>query len=277
MLREFPLPVPLAGSAGRWLEGAAEVAPPRRAATVVLVRDTDAGIEVFLLRRHLTMAFAGGMHVFPGGGVDPRDSGDDVPWAGPDVDTWGRELGTHPEAARGFVSAAVRETFEECGVLLAGPGPAAPLCEPVGDDWEDERRRLVSRERALSQVLRDRGLVLRSDLLRPWAHWTTPEFEPRRYDTRFLLARLPVEQDARHVEEGEATESGWWRPVDVLDRYVRGEVLLLPPTLVTLEELAAAPDTATLWAAPRVLREVLPWLDRRDGRPVLVVDLPVAP
>src|SRR5262252_6222824 len=112
------------------------------------------------------MAFAAGAYVFPGGSVDASDEDAGIEWAGPDAAEWGRLLGAPAELARTLVCAAVRETFEECGVLLAGS---------------------VS----LARLLHRRGLVLRSDLLRPWARWITPVTEERRYDTRFFAAALP--------------------------------------------------------------------------------------
>ena len=278
MLREFPLPPGQEGHDPAWSVRSREAPPAREAATVLLVRDGERGVEVFMLRRHLSMAFAGGMYAFPGGGVDARDAAADVPWAGPDAAQWAAWLHTTPGRARAFVCAAVRETFEECGVLLAAPAGGADLLPDVDDErWEVERRRLVARETAMSEVLRERDLVLRSDLLRPWAHWTTPAHEPRRFDTRFLIALLPPGQSARHVDGGESAESGWWPAADVLDRHTRGEAAMLPPTLVSLEEAAAAPDATTLWRSPRVLREVMPTMQQRDGEVVLVADLPDQP
>ncbi|MFP5333740.1 MAG: NUDIX hydrolase [Actinomycetes bacterium] len=276
MRRSFPLPGHAAEVAARLGDPDAAPPTPRPAATVVLVRDGDRGVEVFLLRRRASMAFAAGMSVFPGGGVDPRDTADDVPWAGADADRWGAWLGCSPREARGYVCAAVRETFEECGVLLAGADATGPVCAVDAPEWEEERQRLLSRERAMSDVLRSRGLVLRADLLRPWAHWTTPVHEPRRYDTRFLLAVLPEGQQARHVGE-ESDESGWYAASDVVDLAAHGDVLLMPPTLVTLEEVAAAADTEALWAQPRRLREVLPVIERRGEALVVVADLPDQP
>jgi 8-oxo-dGTP pyrophosphatase MutT (NUDIX family) len=277
MLREFVLTGDYAERARKWLTTPSdEFVTPKTAATVVLVRDGDTGVEVFMMRRQQSMAFAGGMYVFPGGGVDPRDFGDDVPWAGPDAETWAEHLRIDAEGARGFVCAAVRETFEECGVLLAGETPEEVLAAAHTDEWEADRHRLISREVAMSDLLRDRGLVLRSDLLRPWAHWTTPVNEPRRFDTRFLIAVLPEGQEARHVG-GEAVESGWLRPKDVLDRFARGEILMLPPTIVTVEEVAAASDAASLWAQDRRLSEVMPVLHSRGDDMVMVAEIPEQP
>jgi 8-oxo-dGTP pyrophosphatase MutT (NUDIX family) len=276
MLREFRLTGSYSANAHAWLDTPADqFATPKVAATVLLVRDGDAGVEVFMLRRRTSMAFAGGMYAFPGGGVDPRDAGHDVPWAGPDAAAWAAALGAPPDQARALVCAAVRETFEECGVLLAGED-AASVCGVDGADWEADRRALIAREAAMSDVLTRRGLVLRSDLLRAWAHWTTPVHEPRRFDTRFFLAVMPDGQAARHVG-GESDESGWWPAATVVDRFERGEIAMLPPTIVTVEELAAAGGTDELWRAARQIREVMPRLTRRGDEVVMVAELPEHP
>ncbi len=169
-------------------------AVPKPAATVILVRDAP-HLEVFLQRRVAGMAFAGGMTVFPGGGVAAEDR---LPasWDGRPPAWFAERLACDEELATAFVRAAVRETFEECGVLLAGPGTTSPT----------EREALVERRRTLDEVLTDAGLTLRADLLRPWARWITPEVSPRRYDTAFFVAAVPEGQaaDARTTEAVEA-------------------------------------------------------------------------
>lgn len=261
-----------------WLDEPGEPVPPRPAATVALLRDGPRGPEVFLMRRVLTMAFAPGMVVFPGGGVDPRDGDDpDLPWDGPAPEVWAQRLGLPVALALGLVCAAVRETFEECGVLLATADASAPFPTVEDDGLEADRQRLLAREVALSDLLVERGLRLRSDLLRPWAHWTTPPFEDRRYDTWFLVAHLPDGPSARHLG-GEASRSGWERPGDVLDAAARGEVALMPPTRLTLEELASAATAAELVGRERVLTEVVPVPVRDDdGVLRLVAELPEQP
>ena len=251
---------------------------PRAASTVVLVRDGDAGPEVFLMRRQPTMAFAAGMAVFPGGGVDARD-GDDLalPWAGPGPQEWAGRLGVDPGTAVGLVCAAVRETFEECGVLLATRRAAQAFPTVDDEGWEAERQRLLAREVALSDLLVERGLVLRSDLLRAWARWTTPEFEPRRYDTWFFLALLADGPGARHLPGGEASGSAWWSAAAAVEDHHRGGLALMPPTLVTLEEVAAAPSAAVA-ARPRARpHAVQPELVEVDGEVVLRSALPDQP
>jgi len=242
--------------------GAAEAAEPRHAATVVLLRDAAdgaAGIEAYLLRRQKTMAFAAGMYVFPGGSVDPRD--ESLPadaWVGPRPAEWTTLLSADERLATALVCAAVRETFEESGVLLAATGGGDVVADTTGDDWEADRLALLDRSLSLAELLSRRGLVLRADLLRPWAHWITPEVEPRRFDTRFFVAALPVGQRTRDVG-GEADRVTWARPADVLAAAERGELGMLPPTAFTLSELSAYETVADVLAAG----------DARDIRPVL--------
>jgi 8-oxo-dGTP pyrophosphatase MutT (NUDIX family) len=232
---------------------------PRPASTVVLLRDAPAGPEVYLLRRVKAMAFAGGMHVFPGGSVDPADAEAHVRWAGPSPARWGTWFGADESLARALVCAAVRETFEECGVLLAGPSEDELLADVSSDEWEAEREALEAREQSLSQLLERRGLVLRSDLLRPFAHWITPEVEAKRFDTRFFLAEMPAGQVCRHVGS-EADQRLWVRPRDAME----GGLGMLPPTWAALEQLVDLPDVATALAAERVVTPVAPKVVLRD-------------
>ena len=224
---------------------------PRDASTVVLLRGGDGrqgGIEVYLLRRTRAMAFAAGSCVFPGGGVDPRDADAATGWAGPTAEEWAGLFGTTPGHARALVCAAVRETFEESGVLLAGPSTTAVVATTTGDDWEEDRRRLEAREVAFSEVLRRRGLVLRTDLLRWWGSWLTPAHEPRRYDTRFFVAELPEGQSTRDVST-ESDEVLWLAVRDVLDAVDAGRLTMLPPTYVTCLELVPFRTPAAALAA----------------------------
>jgi len=236
-------------------EGRFEPVDARDAATVALLRDSPTGPEVYLLRRVRAMAFAGGMHVFPGGSVDPADAAAETAWAGPPASAWARSLGCAEPLARALVCAAVRETFEESGVLLAGPSPDEVLADVSTDDWEAERVALEARQHSLSELLARRSLVLRADLLRPLAHWITPEVEPRRFDTRFFLARMPEGQVCREVG-GEADQRVWVRPADALAAGLQ----MMPPTAVTLRDLAGHGDVAAALAAERRIVPVLPRL-----------------
>ncbi|MFD0074518.1 NUDIX hydrolase [Streptomyces sp. NPDC127166] len=219
---------------------AGELTPvtPRRAATVLLLRDGAAGPDVHMLRRRTSMAFAGGAYAYPGGGVDPRDE-QPVRWAGPSLETWAARLGLDdPAQAQAVVCAAVRETFEEAGVLLAGETEEGVVGDTTGEDWERDRQALVARELSFADFLDRRGLVLRSDLLGAWARWITPEFEQRRYDTWFFVAGLPAGQRTRDVS-GEADRTVWIRPAEAAGGYDRGELTMMPPTISTLRSLEA--------------------------------------
>ncbi|MCI0383677.1 NUDIX domain-containing protein [Streptomyces sp. CNQ085] len=216
-------------------EGRVTPVPPRRAATVMLLRDAGGGPAVHMLRRRASMAFAAGAYAYPGGGVDPRDEGA-VAWAGPARAQWARRLGVEEAVAQAVVCAAVRETFEETGVLLAGPDPDTVVADTTGEDWEADRAALVARELSFADFLTRRELVLRSDLLGAWARWITPEFEARRYDTWFFVAALPEGQRTRDVS-GEADRTVWIRPADAAAAYDRGELTMMPPTIATLRQL----------------------------------------
>lgn len=253
-------------------------AVPRAAATVILVRDRPdpagerAPLQVFLQRRVPTMAFAAGMTVFPGGAVDAGDAVAPARVQGPAPAEWGRRFSCEPGKAAGLLGAAVRETFEECGVLLAGPaGPPGPPM-PDGAWLRAARSGLIGRTRTLAEVLDDAGLALRADLLHPWARWITPEQEPRRYDAAFFVAALPAGQ-AADAWTTEAVEAGWWYPDDILAERAAGAARLMPPTLLGLTELAGFADTAAVMAATadRVVRPVRPTLVRKGERTVAVV------
>ncbi|WP_448321399.1 NUDIX hydrolase [Streptomyces sp. CO7] len=221
---------------------------PRRAATVMLLCDTDQGPAVHMLRRRASMAFAGGAYAYPGGGVDPRDDDRQVRWAGPSLAAWADRLGVDEPAAQAIVCAAVRETFEEAGVLLAGPTEDTVVGDTTGEDWETDRAALAGHELSFAEFLDRRGLVLRSDLLGAWARWITPEFETRRYDTFFFVAVLPEGQRARNVST-EADRTVWTRPADAAAGYDKGELLMMPPTISTLRTLEAHPTAADALAA----------------------------
>ncbi|GAA4350361.1 NUDIX hydrolase [Angustibacter luteus] len=254
------------------VDGAVEPAAPRRAATVVLVRDAAAGPQAFLMRRTSTMAFAASMHVFPGGGVDPRDCDPAVPWSGPPLSAWAERLGVDEPDAAGLVCAAVRELFEECGVLLAGAGPDDVVADLSDDSWEADRLALLDRSLALSELLTRRSLTLRTDLLTAWSRWCTPVFEPRRYDTWFFVAALPTGQRAREVG-GEADHAEWLDAGTAATGGGDGTLAMMPPTLVTLEDVAQAPDVAALLARQRQLSLVMPWLVRTGDGLAIEVDL----
>jgi 8-oxo-dGTP pyrophosphatase MutT (NUDIX family) len=243
--------------------------PPKRAATVILLRDTADGPAVHMLRRRASMAFAGGAYAYPGGGVDTRDSRP-VRWAGAPLADWADRLGVDTASAQAIVCAAVRETYEEAGVLLAGLTPDTVVGDTTGDDWEADRRALVDRELSFADFLDRRGLALRSDLLAAWARWITPEFEPRRYDTWFFVAALPKGQRTRNAST-EADRTVWIRPEDAAAGYDKGDLLMMPPTVSTLRALQpyATAGAALSAAAEQDLTPVLAKARLEDGRLVL--------
>ncbi|WP_232661422.1 NUDIX hydrolase [Pseudonocardia sp. TRM90224] len=249
----------------------AEPVVPKPAATVLLVRDAPdpapgrTPLQVFLQRRVAGMAFAGGMTVFPGGGVDQRDRAELPGWTGPDPASWAQRLDCDAELAGALVQAAVRETFEECGVLLAGPGA------PEVAELKEERADLVARRASLADVLSGAGLVLRSDLLRAWARWVTPVASPKRYDAAFFVALVPEGQEA-DAHTTEAVEATWWYPAEALEHWQSGDMQLMAPTFRTLQEIGEHPDSASVLAAAehRVIRPLIPRV-RREGEQVIVV------
>lgn len=240
----FAAPAAILAHARAFAASGAAPAAAKLASTVVLLRaGPSAGFECFAIRRATSMAFAGGLYAFPGGGVDPRDAAVQPAWAGASPAEWGRRLRLDEATARAVVCAAVREVFEECGVLLAGPDPDTVVGDVSDATWESARVALIAREVGFAELLTERGLVLRSDLLAPWSRWITPEFEPRRYDTYFFLAALPARQVTKITQSGEA-ESSVWAPAAEL---AGGAYPMLPPTTATLREVAACEDLATAW------------------------------
>ncbi|MDT3441752.1 NUDIX hydrolase [Pseudofrankia sp. BMG5.37] len=263
--------MPLSSPRGVMAANAGTPAPLRHASTVVLLRDTPGGPEAYLVRRARTMAFAGGVFAFPGGRVDPADSGFEVPWAGQPMAEVMSTLEPDAALARALVHAAVRETFEECGVLLAGPAAAggaeqtgasatrpAPL-DPAGPAWAADRVAMERRELTLAGLLARHGLALRANLLAPWARWITPEVEPRRYDTRFFMAALPPGQLPGELS-GEADRMLWTHPADALERHAAGRMAMLPPTAWMLSDLLGFASVAEVLAAAagRTITPVMP-------------------
>ncbi|MEU3337371.1 NUDIX hydrolase [Streptomyces sp. NPDC002144] len=251
-------------------EGTLTPVVPKRAATVMLLKDTDGGPVVHMLRRRASMAFAGGAYAYPGGGVDPRDDERQIRWSGPTRAWWANRLGVDEATAQAIVCAAVRETYEEAGVLLAGPSADSVVGDTTGEDWEADRAALVARDFSFAEFLDRRGLVLRSDLLGAWTRWITPEFETRRYDTWFFVAALPHGQRTRNAST-EADRTVWIRPREAADGYDKGELLMMPPTIATLRQLApyATADEALAAAPDRDMTAVLARARLADGEIVL--------
>lgn len=265
--RDFPMPERLHEHARAWLDAggtAGTVAPAKPSATVMLLRPGQTGPEVFVLRRAATMAFAADMLAFPGGGVDARDADPGVPWAGPSPREWAARLHTEVTEARELVIAAAREVFEECGVLLAGPDQHTVVADLTDPAWDEERKALLTRDQSFAELLVRRELVLRTDLLGLRAHWITPECEPKRYSTRFFVARLPEGQVADD-RSSEAAVVRWASPQILLAEHDAGQHLMLPPTRVMVEQLARARSLEEALAAADEVWPVMPWPAEHDG------------
>ena len=203
----------------------------------MLIRDTPEGIKVFLMRRHSAMDFVAGVMVFPGGGVDDRDRNADIAWFGPEPAWWAERFGVDPDLAQALVCAAARETFEESGVLFAGAADDPDVLVDDASVYHEVRAALVNRSLSFADFLRRENLVLRADLLRPWANWVTPKEErTRRYDTYFFVGALPEGQRA-DGDNTETDEADWITPQQGLDDFADGRTFLLPPTWTQLDSL----------------------------------------
>ncbi|MEY5099239.1 MAG: hypothetical protein RJA36_1958 [Pseudomonadota bacterium] len=239
--------------------------PARDSASLVLLRDDAAGLEVLLLRRHADTRVLGGVYVFPGGKLDAADCSPDA-IAALDLDSETlrarlHEPGLAPDTAAGLHMAALRETLEECGLLLAAGADA------------QARQALADRQAAgepLADAMATLGLRWQSSAILPWSRWITPDHPDSgaRFDTRFFLGRLPAGQQARH-DGFEATEALWIRPRRALERHAAGELNLVPPQLMSLVQLCRHADVDSAWAAAQASRPpvIQPEAhEREDGR-----------
>jgi 8-oxo-dGTP pyrophosphatase MutT (NUDIX family) len=253
-------------------------ANPRPASTVILLRDAAAaaGPEVFLVRRHQETAFMGGAHVFPGGRVDDRDREVAEPSWCDGLDVAIRQLDSVPAVeAVAFHVAAIRELFEEAGVLLARN--RSGLFVSLADTGEQARFRQSSADvhaKALSlRVLIDReNLRLALDALVPFAHWVTPPIDVRQFDTRFFVTRVPPRQTPIH-DDRETTHSLWITPSDALAQAEADRIVLPPPTWTTLRELEPfrSVDDALAWSRARQVARRQPLLVEHEGVRMLVM------
>lgn len=261
--------------AGRLVD---EEVPPVDSATILVVRDrptgTGAALEVLLLERHLDSDFAGGALVFPGGKVSEADRA--LPperWSGQPLEAWREPLGvTSDTAALGLLVAAVRETFEEVGILLAHREDGSPVrAEDLASaSFREARAVLASREGAEDWLpwLEEERLVLDLDSLALWSWWVTPVGQHKRFDTRFFIAAAPTDQIAEQ-DAVEATGVTWSRPEDALAAQRRGEATIIFPTRRNLAALADHPTAASAIEAARAgevdRRRILPRVVRVAG------------
>jgi 8-oxo-dGTP pyrophosphatase MutT (NUDIX family) len=253
--------------------GGAALVQPRAAASVILLRDTGGGPEVFMVERHLSAKFVGGAHVFPGGRVDPDDAEAEDLCAALD----GRGLDDREASRRlhlernglAYYVAAIRECFEEAGVLLAYDRGGRLL--DAGDErtaamLEESRRALNAGEIGFLDLARRDGFRLAVDRMHYWAHWITPEQSPIRFDTRFFLATVPSHQAAVH-HAAELAGSEWIRPAAALGKAERGEWTMILPTLRNLATIAGFSSIAEAEEAGRRRREIATQKPRILRRP----------
>lgn len=255
--------------------------PVRPAATVMLVRDGDSGLEVFMLRRTLNAAFAGGMYVFPGGRVDDADHGADLePICDGLDDGPASDILQISRGGLAYWVAAIRECFEEAGVLL-GRRESEPEAIRFDTDalvtqFEAHRARLNAGEVSFMEICVAEDLQLITDAIHYVSHWITPVGEVRRFDTRFFLARAPQAQVPLH-DNSETIASLWVRPDEALERFRAGELAMIPPTIRNLEFLlphATADDALRGAAEVGTPPAILPKLRIDDEGRVIGIAMP---
>ena len=241
--------------------------PARDAASLVLLRDGSAGLEVLLLRRHADSRVMGGVHVFPGGKLDPTDCSPDALAA---LDLAAEQLlarldepALTPEKAAGLHLAALRETFEEAGLLLAESADSAAR-QPLAD-------RQAGGE-ALADAMAALGLRWQASAILPWSRWITPRHPASgaAFDTRFFLARLPAGQEARHAGY-ETTEAVWLAPRQALTLHAEHRLELVPPQLMSLVKLARHTTVDSAWNEALAARppRIQPEASEVDGERLL--------
>jgi 8-oxo-dGTP pyrophosphatase MutT (NUDIX family) len=253
------------------------VPDPLPASTVVLLRPRGSTFEIFMLRRHQQIAFMGGAYVFPGGRVDAGDApagGRDEAWL-EGVDVVAARLADLVRAdAIAHGVAAVRELFEEAGVLLARRADGTRLTLAAGGErarFERYRREVHDGRLALRDLAARERLTITLDALVPFAHWVTPAFEPRRFDARFFAARTPGAQHPVH-DDRESTESRWVTPSEAIDLARRDEIVLPLPTWQTLRalETVSTVEGALDWARAQTLARVEPLFHEEGGTKMLL-------
>jgi len=239
--------------------------PAVPAATILLLRDATDGLEVFMVVRHHQIDFASGALVFPGGKADPQDFAEDLtPWL---------HGAAEDPNMRAIQVSAIREAFEECGVLLARErGSDELLSGERLAKLDHYREPLNDGSVALLEFLETEQLVLACDTLVHYSHWITPEMMPKRFDTHFYLAIAPADHVALH-DGYESVDSVWINPAAAVAEAAAGTKTVIFPTLRNLEMLAESPnaEAAILAAESRDIIPVTPWTERRDGETFLCI------
>ncbi len=252
---------------------------PKNAATVILLRDNEPqGFDVFLLRRHEKSSFMGGNYVYPGGRVDRNDGSIELYSLskGMTLEEAQKDLGRtfSPEESFAHWIAAIRELFEEAGVLLAYDQKGNPFQPRNGEEREKffHYRELLQKGKiSVSEMAQKENLLFALDQLHYYAHWITPEARPERFDTRFFLARYPLGQEATH-DRKETTAGIWVNPQKALYENLRGDVILSPPTLKTLEDLSRFKTVDDIFQSLKKddIRPILPILTRISDTTLII-------
>ena len=272
--RHFPLNADQREAAQAWLEfGERTPTKPRQASSVVLLKDSPSGVQTFLTYRPGESPL--GTVAFPGGTIEAAD--DDVTdWVGPPPVAWAKSLGTDDIGlAKRHVVAAIRELFEETGILLAGPDESSLVENNAGQEWMRARESIAAQESTFAQLLARYGLALRTDLLKPLNHWTSPDFAHRRFDTRYFAATRPLNQEPTLLSS-KGVWGRWASAADILANrgntalgdeiaqpdtagLVLGE-LVVPGVEIILEKIAAARGCIAYLNHKRAINEYQPKL-----------------
>lgn len=240
--------------------------PPKPSATILLLRDCGAEMQVLMVVRHHQIDFASGALVFPGGKVDPRDHA-------PEVRARTRGAEQLDDVALALRAAAIREAFEESGVLLARkPGAGELISAAELARLQPFRDSLNAGETGIAELLETADLELACDLLVPFAHWVTPKFMPKRFDTHFFLAKAPEGHGALH-DGAESVDSVWIQPARALAEADAGQWTIIFPTRMNLVKLARSTtvDEAIRAARSSAVVCVEPWIEETEHGPVLCI------
>lgn len=286
--RLFPIPPDQRSAAQSWIEhGERSPLEARPASSVVLLRDTATGTEAFLTCRRGQSPL--GVIGFPGGSIEESDD-DELPWYGPTPSAWSKMLGIDDhQLARRHVLCAIRELFEETGVLLAGPDASSLVEGTQAKEWMKAREALNEGECSFADILRRRGLGVRTDLIKPLSHWLTPDFAHRRFDTHYFAAAQPVNQEPSIL--GSKGIWGQWRwaarEIDDRDTTALGDAvaepnttgrtlsdLAVPAVEIILEKIGSSRGCIAYLSHKRPVKVYHPELAEQDGMLMLQVECP---
>lgn len=277
--RLFPLPPTQCDAAENWVSyGNRTPRATRRASSVVLIRDSPNGVETYLGYRPGGSPL--GSVAFPGGSLETADE-EEIPWHGPSLSEWSTRLGILDQRlVRAHIVCAIRELFEETGVLLAGTDKLSVVENCISEDWMQIREAVAGQDKSFVSVLAKRGLGLRTDLLRPLSHWISPNFALRRFDTRYFAAALPVRQEPSLLH-GKGVWGAWVCASEVLatrnstslgDQAGAPDTVGLPLSMITtpaveviLEKIASTRGTVAYLSVRRELKSYHPELVQVGG------------